>query len=191
VREANRAQNRTRCRSSPAFLPSTTIRPDCLVGAATRRFDTPKNHLRRDAPLTVHARGRLAGLAREGEFCFVSLCGEPWTPSSRAYHWKAVRAAAGWSGSLNRPKQSGSSNVEPFQPSLFGTLMSDKSAKVSGKRVRFARSATKHRVSRSASVMSLPTAASPLGSPRHHRVLKLSMKDSYASVTMPTARPWR
>src|SRR6185437_14524971 len=28
------------------------------------------------------------------------LRGEHWTPSSRAYHWKAVRAASGWQGSL-------------------------------------------------------------------------------------------
>ena len=42
----------------------------------------------------------LQGLPHEGEFCFVSLRGEHWTPSSRAYHWKAVRAAAGWEGSL-------------------------------------------------------------------------------------------
>ena len=68
--------------------------------AATRAFDTPKNHLRRNAPLTAHARDALLGLAREGEFCFVSLRGEHWTPSSRAYHWKAVRAAAEWEGSL-------------------------------------------------------------------------------------------
>jgi integrase len=68
--------------------------------AATRRFDTPKNHLRREAPLTTHARSALMGLAREGEFCFVSLRGEHWTPSSRAYHWKAVRAAGGWDKSL-------------------------------------------------------------------------------------------
>ncbi len=68
--------------------------------AATRKFDTPKNHQRREAPLPAHARTALKGLAREGEFCFVSLRGEHWTPSSRAYHWKAVRAAAGWEGSL-------------------------------------------------------------------------------------------
>jgi integrase len=60
--------------------------------AATRRFDTPKNHLRREAPLTAHARSALLSLPRESEFCFVSLRGEHWTPSSRAYHWKAVRA---------------------------------------------------------------------------------------------------
>jgi integrase len=56
--------------------------------------------LRREAPLTAHARDALSSLARECEFCFASLRGEHWTPSSRAYHWKAVRAAAGWEGSL-------------------------------------------------------------------------------------------
>jgi hypothetical protein len=56
--------------------------------------------LRREAPLTAHASDALAGLAREGEFCFVSLRSERWTPSSRAYHWKAVRVAAEWEGSL-------------------------------------------------------------------------------------------
>jgi hypothetical protein len=50
--------------------------------------------------LTAHARSALMGLAREGEFCFVSLRGEHWTPSSRACHWKAIRAAAGWDKSL-------------------------------------------------------------------------------------------
>lgn len=68
--------------------------------AATRTFDTPKNHLRREAPLTSQARSALLELPREGEFCFVPLRGQHWTPSSRAYHWKAVRAAAGWEGSL-------------------------------------------------------------------------------------------
>jgi integrase len=68
--------------------------------AATRKFDTPKNHQQREAPLTAHARAALEGLGRESDFCFVSLRGEHWTPSSRAYHWKAVRGAAGWEGSL-------------------------------------------------------------------------------------------
>lgn len=36
--------------------------------------------------MTAHARSALLGLPREGEFCFVSLRGEHWTPSSRAYH---------------------------------------------------------------------------------------------------------
>jgi integrase len=68
--------------------------------AATRKFDTPKNHLRREAPLTAPARDALQALARESDFCFVSPRGGHWTPSSRAYHWKAVKAAAGWEGSL-------------------------------------------------------------------------------------------
>jgi integrase len=68
--------------------------------AATRKFDTPKNHQQREAPLTAHARAALEGLGRESDFCFVSLRGEHWTPSSRAYHWKAVRGTAGWEGSL-------------------------------------------------------------------------------------------
>jgi integrase len=54
--------------------------------AATRRFDTPKNHLRREAPLTAHARSAFASLPREGEFCFVPTRGEHWTSSARAYH---------------------------------------------------------------------------------------------------------
>ncbi len=29
-----------------------------------------------------------------------SLRGEYWTPSSRPYHWKAVRAAVSWTGSI-------------------------------------------------------------------------------------------
>lgn len=50
--------------------------------AATRKFDTPKNHLQREAPLTAHARTALQQLPREGEFCFVPLRGEHWTPSA-------------------------------------------------------------------------------------------------------------
>jgi integrase len=68
--------------------------------AATRAFDTPKNHLQRDAPLTAPVARVLEQLPRESEFCFVPIRGAHWTPSSRAYHWKAVRAAAGWTGSL-------------------------------------------------------------------------------------------
>jgi len=32
--------------------------------------------------------------------CFAPIRGEHWTASARAYHWKAVKAAAGWAGSL-------------------------------------------------------------------------------------------
>ncbi len=68
--------------------------------AATRIFDTPKNHQQREAPLTDPARAALEALPRESEFCFVPIRGEHWTPSARAYHWKAVQAASGWTGSL-------------------------------------------------------------------------------------------
>lgn len=36
----------------------------------------------------------------EGEFCFAPIGGVHWTASARAYHWKAVKSAAGWTGSL-------------------------------------------------------------------------------------------
>jgi integrase len=68
--------------------------------AKTRTFTSPKNGKTREAPLTPPARTAILSLRDEGEFCFTSLRGEHWTPSSRAYHWKAVRAAAGWQGSL-------------------------------------------------------------------------------------------
>lgn len=42
--------------------------------AATRTFDTPKNHLRRDAPLTAHARSALQALPQEGESSVSSRC---------------------------------------------------------------------------------------------------------------------
>jgi hypothetical protein len=35
-----------------------------------------------------------------GEFCFAPIRGSHGTASARAYHWKAIRAAAGWEGSL-------------------------------------------------------------------------------------------
>lgn len=45
-------------------------------------------------------RAALRSLPRDSEFCFVPLRGEHWTSSARAYHWKAVKAAAGWQQSL-------------------------------------------------------------------------------------------
>jgi integrase len=105
--------------------------------AATRTFDTPKNHLRREAPLTAHARQALRGLSRESEFCFVSPRGEHWTPSSRAYqdggnlvrrlygHRDKGRALDRIVGAYatraeNRPQRAGSSKGAPSQQSLFG-----------------------------------------------------------------------
>ena len=39
-------------------------------------------------------------LPRQSEFCFTNLRGGHFTASSRSYHWKAVRAAGGYAGSL-------------------------------------------------------------------------------------------
>ena len=64
------------------------------------RFTLPKNGKRRWASLTAPAREALMALPRESEFCFVNLRGAHWTASSRAYHWKATRAAVGYTESL-------------------------------------------------------------------------------------------
>lgn len=68
--------------------------------AKVRTFSLPKNGRRREAPLTPPAREALLALPRESEFCFVNLRGNHWTAASRAYHWKATRAAVGYTGSL-------------------------------------------------------------------------------------------
>jgi integrase len=68
--------------------------------AKTRTFTLPKNNLTREAPLTPQARAALIALPKEGEFCFVPLRSAHFTPSTRAYHWKAVRAATGWTKTL-------------------------------------------------------------------------------------------
>ena len=66
----------------------------------SRTSTLPKNGKTRDAPLTSPALEALVALPRESEFCFVNLRGGHLTPSARAYHWKAVRAATGWTGDL-------------------------------------------------------------------------------------------
>jgi integrase len=68
--------------------------------ARSRAFTLPKNGLTRQAPLTAPARDALLRLPRDGEFVFTNLRGRHLTPGSRAYHWNAVRAAAGWTESL-------------------------------------------------------------------------------------------
>lgn len=67
----------------------------------TKAFTLPKNGLQRRAILTPPAREALLSLPKQGEFCFVTnRDGTHWTPSSRAYYWKATRMVAGWEGSL-------------------------------------------------------------------------------------------
>ena len=67
---------------------------------ATRTLTAPKNGLERLAILTAPAREALDAAPRYGPVCFPSLRGAHWTASSRAYHWNAVRAAVGYTGTL-------------------------------------------------------------------------------------------
>lgn len=66
----------------------------------TRTFTLPKNGRRREAILTPPARDALLALPRQSECCFVSSRGRHFTPSSRDYYWRSVKAAAGWDRSL-------------------------------------------------------------------------------------------
>lgn len=68
--------------------------------ATSRTFSAPKNGRKRFAPMTPPAREALLSVPRESEFCFVNLQGNHWTPSSRAAHWKAAKAGAGFEGTL-------------------------------------------------------------------------------------------
>ena len=68
--------------------------------ATTRTFTTPKNGRTRAAPLTGPAREALVALPRESEWAFTTLRGTHFTASARSYHWKATKAACGWTGSL-------------------------------------------------------------------------------------------
>ena len=68
--------------------------------AVSRSYTLPKNNRRREALLTPPARDALVSLPRVGDFCFLNLRDRPMTPSARAYHWKAVRAAVGYEDTL-------------------------------------------------------------------------------------------
>jgi integrase len=68
--------------------------------AASASFTAPKNGSTRQAIMTPVAKEALLSLPRESNFVFVNVRGEHWTASARAYHWKAVRAAAGYDGTL-------------------------------------------------------------------------------------------
>lgn len=78
------------------------IRVDRQWNAGSGTFTSPKNGRPRYAILTPPARLALEDERTRGdsEFCFVSSFGGHFTPSARAYHWKAIKAAAGWDGSL-------------------------------------------------------------------------------------------
>lgn len=64
------------------------------------RWTLPKNGRTRIAVLTPPARAALLPLAADGPFWFVNTHGDHFTTSSRAYHWKAIKASAGWQKSL-------------------------------------------------------------------------------------------
>lgn len=68
--------------------------------ATTGTFTLPKNGQTRKAIITPHAREALIAAPRESEFVFTNSRRSHFTASARAYHWKAVKAAAGWHGSL-------------------------------------------------------------------------------------------
>jgi integrase len=68
--------------------------------ANSKTWTTPKNGLARDAIITPPAREALLAAPRRTDFVFTTLRDTHFTASSRAYHWKAVRAKAGWDGSL-------------------------------------------------------------------------------------------
>lgn len=68
--------------------------------AASKSFTLPKNGKVRVAVLTPPARRALLALPRDAEWVFTNLRGGHWTSSARAYHWKAIRAAVGYTGTL-------------------------------------------------------------------------------------------
>lgn len=68
--------------------------------STSRTFTPPKNGLPRRAPLTPPAREALLRLPQDSGFCFTNFRGSHWTAPGRAYHWKAVKAAVGYTGSL-------------------------------------------------------------------------------------------
>ena len=58
----------------------------------------PKHGSRRTVAMTEPVRERLERLPRESEWVFTTIRGTHYTASSRAFHWNAVRAAAGLGG---------------------------------------------------------------------------------------------
>ena len=72
-----------------------TVLVDEQWNVKARKFTGVKWHHERTIALTEPARDRLLSLPHESEFAFTTLNGSHYTPSSRAWHWNRVRAAAG------------------------------------------------------------------------------------------------
>lgn len=68
--------------------------------STSREITAPKNGRMREAILTPPAREALQGLPVESEWAFTTIRGGHCTPSARAHHWKAIRAAVGYTDSL-------------------------------------------------------------------------------------------
>jgi integrase len=66
--------------------------------AKAKKITSPKNGRTRVIVMTPPAKDALLGLARESEWAFTTMRGGHYTPSARAYHWKAVRAGAKLTG---------------------------------------------------------------------------------------------
>lgn len=63
--------------------------------AKTRKMELPKHQHVHTLALTPAARACLLSLPREPKYCFTTLRGHHYTPSTRIHHWDRVRCAAG------------------------------------------------------------------------------------------------
>jgi integrase len=78
------------------FTPGAeTVRIERQWNARTGKLTVPKHGVTRTIAMTPNARDRLLSLPRASEWCFTSLRGTHYTPSSRCFHWNRVRCAAG------------------------------------------------------------------------------------------------
>jgi integrase len=66
--------------------------------AKAKKITAPKNGRTRTIVMTPPAKDALLGLPRESQWAFTTIRGSHYTPSARAYHWKAVRAGAKLTG---------------------------------------------------------------------------------------------
>jgi integrase len=72
--------------------------------AKAKKFTAPKNGTARWAPLTPQAREALISVRTDDRtqdgFCFLTNRGSHFRPSTRTYHWRLIREAAGYTGDL-------------------------------------------------------------------------------------------